>query len=65
MKLSDGAIQERDLVRIELNPLEQPEAFTVIDIGYFKLLLSDCEKRGVRFPWTDAMSELIKAKKVN
>ena len=65
MELSDAANRDRALVRIELIPLDQPEAFTEIDIGYFRLLLADCETRGVRFPWTDAMSTLIQAKRLN
>ena len=47
------------LAGVELIPVDRTGSFTSIDIDYFKLLVAECDKRNMDFPWPAKMNSLI------
>ena len=52
--------EAKSLVSLDLVPLTEHESFTGIDIDYFKILLAECGRKNMSFPWLDAMDSLVR-----
>lgn len=53
---------QKGLIGIEFIPLDCFDTFTTIDIQYFVILMSECRRMGIDFPWFGKMNILIKQK---
>jgi 8-oxo-dGTP pyrophosphatase MutT (NUDIX family) len=53
---------KKQLAGIEFIPLDRLDSFTAIDIEYFVILMAECRRRGIDFPWLEIMNFLIKQK---
>jgi len=51
------------LAGLQLIPLDMVGSFTEIDRNYFRYLLKECTQRGLVFPWTKEMQNLIEEHK--
>jgi ADP-ribose pyrophosphatase YjhB (NUDIX family) len=52
-------IHLRTLQRIEFIPIEEYDRFTLIDIEYFRILIEECNNRGISSQWINAMKTLV------
>jgi ADP-ribose pyrophosphatase YjhB (NUDIX family) len=52
-------IHLRTLQSIEFIPIDEYNRFTLIDIEYFRILLQECNNRGIYSQWIVAMKTLV------